>query len=93
MIASFKYQYNSSFFPCHRKILLSQAQVKYMPKNTNKIPEQPFMIKPGMSSSPMDLEGFGLLMALQTYASEIGARDKNSEDCERGGKSVEQWLL
>jgi hypothetical protein len=28
-------------------------------------------------------------MALQTFASEIGARDNNSEDCERGGKSIE----
>jgi hypothetical protein len=42
------------------------------------------MIKPGISSSPTDLEGFSLLMALQTLASEIRARDKNSEDCERG---------
>jgi hypothetical protein len=33
MIASFKYWYNSSFFPCSREILLSQAQVEYMPKN------------------------------------------------------------
>jgi hypothetical protein len=36
MIASFKYWYNSSFFPCTRKILLGQAEVKYMPKNRNK---------------------------------------------------------
>jgi hypothetical protein len=36
MIASFKCWYNSSFFPCSRKILLSQAQVKYMPKSRNK---------------------------------------------------------
>jgi hypothetical protein len=32
-------------------------------------------------------------MALQTSATEMGARDKNSEDCERGGKSTEKWLL
>jgi hypothetical protein len=51
------------------------------------------MIKPGISSSPTDLEGFSLLMALQKSASEMGARDKNSEDCERVGKSIEQWLL
>jgi hypothetical protein len=43
-----------------------------------KIPEQPFMIKPGISSGPTDLEGFRLLMALQTSSSEMGARDKNS---------------
>jgi hypothetical protein len=30
------------------------------------------MIKPGISSSPTDLEGFSLLMALQTSASEMG---------------------
>jgi hypothetical protein len=42
------------------------------------------MIKPGISI-PTDLEGFSLLMALQTSTSEIEARDKNSEDCERGG--------
>jgi hypothetical protein len=58
-----------------------------------KISEQPFMIKPGISSSPTDLKGFSLLMALQTSASEIGARDTDSKDCERGGKSLEQWLL
>jgi hypothetical protein len=44
------------------------------------------MIKPGISSSPTDLDGFSLLMALQTSASEIGVRDKNSEGCERGEK-------
>jgi hypothetical protein len=38
------------------------------------------MIKPGISSSPTDLEGFSLLMALLTSASEMGARDKISED-------------
>jgi hypothetical protein len=32
-------------------------------------------------------------MALQTSKSEIGARDKNSEHCERGGKSIGQLLL
>jgi hypothetical protein len=36
VIASFKYWYNSSFFPCSREILLSEAQVEYMPKNSNK---------------------------------------------------------
>jgi hypothetical protein len=55
-----------------------------------QIYEQPFMIKPGISSSLTDLEGFSLLMALQTSASEMGARDTNSEDCERGGKSLER---
>jgi hypothetical protein len=37
MIISFKYRYNSSFLPCSRKILLGQAQVKYMPKIGGKI--------------------------------------------------------
>jgi hypothetical protein len=36
VIASFKYWYNSSFFSCSREILLSQAQVEYMPKNMNE---------------------------------------------------------
>jgi hypothetical protein len=36
MIASFKYWYNNSLFPCSREILLSQAQVEYMPKNGNE---------------------------------------------------------
>jgi hypothetical protein len=35
MTASFKYLYNRNFFSCNREILLSQAQVKYMPKNRN----------------------------------------------------------
>jgi hypothetical protein len=55
-----------------------------------KIPEQPFMINPGISSSPTYVGGFSLLIALETSASEIGARDKNSEGCERGVKSIEQ---
>jgi hypothetical protein len=33
-----------------------------------KILEQPFMINPGISSGLRDLEGFGLLMALQASA-------------------------
>jgi hypothetical protein len=44
-------------------------------------------------SSPTDLEGFSLLMVLQTSASEIGTEDKNSEDSERGGMFTGQWLL
>jgi hypothetical protein len=36
MIASSKYWYNCSFFPCSREILLSQAQVEYMPNNGNE---------------------------------------------------------
>jgi hypothetical protein len=36
MIASFKYWNSSSFFPCSKEILLSKAQVEYMPKNRNK---------------------------------------------------------
>jgi hypothetical protein len=51
------------------------------------------MVKPGISSSPTDFEGFNLLMALQTSALEMGARDKNSEGCERGGKSKGSQLL
>jgi hypothetical protein len=35
-IASFKYGCNSRFLPYSREVLLSQAQVKYIPKNTNK---------------------------------------------------------
>jgi hypothetical protein len=46
-----------------------------------------------ISLSPRDLEGFSILMYLQTYASEIGTRDKNSEYCEKGGMSKGQWLL
>jgi hypothetical protein len=51
-----------------------------------KIPEQLFMIKPAISSNPTDMEGCNLLMALQTSASEIGARDKNSEVYAIGGE-------
>jgi hypothetical protein len=58
-----------------------------------KIAEQPLMMKPGISSSPTDLEDFSLLMALQTSASETRARDRNSEHCERRGRSIEQQLL
>jgi hypothetical protein len=36
MIASVKYWYISSFFPCSRKTLLSQAQDEFMPKNRNR---------------------------------------------------------
>jgi hypothetical protein len=57
-----------------------------------KITEQPFMTNPGTSSSPTHLGGFSLLMTLHTSASEIGARDKISEDCKRGGMSIGQWL-
>jgi hypothetical protein len=39
-----------------------------------KITEQPFMIKPGISSSPTDWEGFADIRM------EIGARNKNSEE-------------
>jgi hypothetical protein len=41
-------------------------------------------MKPGISSLT-DFEGFILLIALRTSTSEIGAWDKNSEEC-RGGR-------
>jgi hypothetical protein len=58
-----------------------------------KIVEKPYMMKPAISSSPTDFEGYSLLMALQTSASETGARDRNSEHCERRGRSIEEQLL
>jgi hypothetical protein len=36
MIAPFEHGYNSSFLPCSREVLLSEAQVKYTPKSRNK---------------------------------------------------------
>jgi hypothetical protein len=36
VIAPLSDWYKSSFFPCSREILLSQAQVEYMPKNKQK---------------------------------------------------------
>jgi hypothetical protein len=61
-------------------MLLSRAQIKYIPKDRNKLAEQPFMTNPEITSCPTDLEGLRLLMGLQTSASETGARDKNLED-------------
>jgi hypothetical protein len=49
-----------------------------------KIAEEPFKMKPGISSSPTDFESFSFLMALQTFTSETEARDRNSEHCETG---------
>jgi hypothetical protein len=80
MIASFKYGHNSRFLPYSKEMLLIQVEVNYMPKYKNKNSRTPFITYPRISSSPTDLEGFSLLMALRTSASEIGARDKNSED-------------
>jgi hypothetical protein len=51
------------------------------------------MANPGILSSPSDLGGLSLLMALQTCALEIGTRDKNSEDCDTWVISTGQWLL
>jgi hypothetical protein len=45
-----------------------------------KIPEQPFVINPGVSLNPTVSEGFRLFMALRTSSSETRARAKNSED-------------
>jgi hypothetical protein len=50
------------------------------------------MTDPGILSSPTDIEGFSLLIALQTSKPEIGARD-NSEDYKEGGKSIGQLFL
>jgi hypothetical protein len=49
--------------------------------------------KLGMSSSPTDLDGLRRLRALQMSSSEIGANDKNSEDCEREGNTPVQGVL
>jgi hypothetical protein len=54
-----------------------------------KMAEQPFMMKPRISSSLTDFEGFILLMALQTSASETGTRDNYSEERERRGRLQE----
>jgi hypothetical protein len=49
------------------------------------------MIKPGISSSTTDLEGYNLLTALQTSALEVGARSENSEACERAMAIINRW--
>jgi hypothetical protein len=54
------------------------------------ISEQPFITKLRMSSSPTNLDGLRRLRALQMSSSEIGAFDKNSEDCEREGNTPVQ---
>jgi hypothetical protein len=59
-------------------------------ETVTKISEQPFITKLGMSSSPTDLDGLRRLRALQMSSSEIGANDKNSEDCEREENTPEQ---
>jgi hypothetical protein len=52
--------------------------------------KQTLLTNPGRSPGPADLEGFRLLMALQTSESEINLRDKNSEDCERRRMAIGQ---
>jgi hypothetical protein len=46
-----------------------------------------------MSSTPADLDGLRLLIALKPSESETGAKDKNSEDDEKVGKTAEQGLF
>jgi hypothetical protein len=57
MTVSFKYGYNSRFLPYGRDVLLSQAYIKYMPKNRKKYS----MTNPKISS-PTDSEDFSLLL-------------------------------
>jgi hypothetical protein len=73
MIASFNYEYNSSFLG---KYCWVRLELNICLRRGINVPEQPFMIKSGISASPTDLEGFILFMALQTSASEIGQRIK-----------------
>jgi hypothetical protein len=59
-----------------------------------KISEQSLITKLGMASSPTtDLEGLRCLRALQISNSEIGANDKNSEDCKGAGNTPGQGVL
>jgi hypothetical protein len=90
MIAYFKYSNNSCFLPYSREILLKLNIC--LIRGTN-VTEQPFMTTLGILSSPTGLDGFSLLMALQSFASKIGTRDKNSEDCGRKIMSLGQLLL
>jgi hypothetical protein len=46
-----------------------------------------------MPSSPTDLDGVGLLIALKTSELETGTKDKNSEDNESVGKTAGPGLL
>jgi hypothetical protein len=46
-----------------------------------------------MSSGLTDLDGLGRLRALQLFSSEIGANDKNLEDCEMEGNTPVQGVL
>jgi hypothetical protein len=85
MIASFKYRTIAASFHAAGKYCWVRLKLNICLGIGIKISEEPFMIKPGTSSSSTDLEDFSLLMVLQIFASEVGARDTNSEDCERGG--------
>jgi hypothetical protein len=62
-------------------------------ENRNKDLRTALKTKLGMSSSPTDLDGLRHLRALQMSSSEIGADDKNSEDCEREGNTPVQGIL
>jgi hypothetical protein len=76
MIASFQYEYNSRFFSCSRGVLLSEASVKYVPKNVNRNYR-------GISSCETDLKAFVFLMVLHTFVSKTPSDDKKSEAFER----------
>jgi hypothetical protein len=50
-------------------------------------------MKPGMSSTPTDLEGVRSLTAVKISESETAVRDNNSENEERVGKTIGHGLL
>jgi hypothetical protein len=86
MVTALEHRFNSRFLPCRREMLLSQAQIKYVPKNRYKDCRTVFYDKPKSEIDTTDLEGFKRFMALRTSSSETRARGKNSEDLEGGGR-------
>jgi hypothetical protein len=53
---------------------------------------QPFTMNPGISLTPIDLDGLGHLTALITSESDTETNDKNSEDDKSVGKKTGQGL-
>jgi hypothetical protein len=67
-----------------------KLRLKICLRTGSNVSVQPLIIKPGMSSTPTDLDDLMCLIALKTSESQTGTKETNSEHDERVGKITGQ---
>jgi hypothetical protein len=85
MVMSLEHRYNSRFLPCRQELLLSQTQIKYIPKNRYKDSRTAFYDKPKSAiQHPRQRQGQGVRIQKTEKEGVIQQDNEYYKQIERG---------